>query len=399
MLALTILTLTGAAAASASTGGSSAPGGSSSKTGPARKPAARKRSSKRRRHHHPVLSHQQRLENLNSQRATATYQVMQSKYYDASNNSYYGTFAWPYSQAMGATISVASLPNMHHQLRTDLVARLTGLEVYADHADPPPAGYLSEPGNDSTTAARFNDDNEWIGIELLRLYHLDHQQGLISAAGDLMQMVWSQWQGSDTTCPGGVPWERLTDNGDRNTVSNATGAELGAQLYLYTGNQAYLNEAIQMYNWVRSCLMNPDGLYADHITGGGDIDDTEWTYNQGEMIGAGVMLTKATGNAGYENQAIATAQTAMSAFGPAQLAAQPTTFDAIYMRNLLLLGGMTGDPRYASFVQWFADDAWDNVRDPNSGLFLSGPGGTTTLLDQASMAQLYALLAEPPSLT
>jgi hypothetical protein len=345
------------------------------------------------------LTTQQLIAARDSQHAIATYQVMQRDYYLPGLNRYRGAFAWPYSQAMGATISVASLPGMHHQLHSDLIARLNGLATYADHVDPAPAGYFSLPHASSPNSARFNDDNEWIGIELLRLYHLDRSQTLLDAAGRLMTLVWSQWDSSASPCPGGVPWEKLTANGDRNTVSNATGAELGAQLYLYTGQQSYLDEAIQMYNWVRACLLDANGLYADHISADGTIDPTEWTYNQGEMIGAGVMLSKATGNSGYLDQAIATAQTSLATYGPPQLATEPTTFNAIYIRNLLLLGGVSGDPRYARFAQWYADDAWSNVRDPSSGLFRAGPGGTTVLLDQASMAQLYALLAEPPSLT
>ncbi len=93
-----------------------------------------------------------------------------------------------------------------------------------------------------------------------------------------------------------MPWQNIKLNGDRNTVTDATGAELGAQLYLTTGNAADLQWAISMYNWVRGCLLNSDGLYGDHIDGSGQIDPTEWTYNQGTMIGAGVMLYQATHN-------------------------------------------------------------------------------------------------------
>ena len=381
------LCLPSAAGAGAPTGGSGAPG--TAQTAP-KTPAAPRR---------PRVSSQARILQKNISRAVLAYQSMQRTYYLSSIGRYRGALVWPYSQAMGATISVASLPGMHRELRNDLVARLNGLSAYADHADPPPAGYFAYAGSRSTTSSRFNDDNEWIGIELLRLYHLDKQPALIKTAGNLMSLVWSQWAYTAQPCPGGVPWERIQDNGDRNSVSNATGAELGAQLYLYTHQQIYLDEAVQMYNWVRNCLLQSDGLYADHISGDGTLDPTEWTYNQGEMIGAGVMLTRATGNAGYINQAIATANTSMAAFGPAQLADQPTTFNAIFLRNLLLLSGFTGNPKYAHLAQWYADDAWANVRDPSSGLFRSGPGGTTQLLDQASMAQLYALLAEPPSLT
>ena len=335
---------------------------------------------------------------INEQHALLAYAAMQSAYYSPATGLYPQADAWPYSQAMAATISVAALPGLYTRYEPDLVARLSGLQAYADHVDPPPAGYVSTLSVPATGGTRFNDDNEWIGIELLRLYHLSRLPSLLTAASGLLTMVTNQWDTSlGIPCPGGVPWQNIELNGDRNTVSNATGAELGAQLYLTTGNNADLQWAIGMYNWVRGCLLNSDGLYGDHIDGSGQIDPTEWTYNQGTMIGAGVMLYQATHNGGYLDQAEATAQKALATFTPQDLAVQPLGFDAIYTRNLLLLGSVSGDPRYVQFAQWFANDEWYNVRDPTSGLFLADPDGQTQLLDQAAMVQVFALLAEPPS--
>jgi hypothetical protein len=345
----------------------------------------------------PVASRAQALAAMNDRRARAAYAAMQKAYYAPRSGLYRGVPVWPYSQAMAATISVAALPNMHSRFRSDLIARLRGLQAYADHVDPAPAGYVSSfspplgPGG-----PRFNDDNEWIAIELLRLHHINHQAALLGSAAKLFTMVYSQWDNrTGVSCPGGVPWTSLRVNGDRNTVTDAPGAELGAQLYLTTGQSTYLQWAQKMYGWVRGCLLNPDGLYGDHVSGDGSIDHTEWTYNQGTMIGAGVMLYQATHDPAYLNQAEVTAQAALAHFGPEQLAQQPVYFNAIYIRNLLLLGAASRDPRYARFAQWFAADAWSNVRDDDTGLFLADPGGATQLLDQASMVQVYALLAEP----
>jgi glycosyl hydrolase family 76 len=335
---------------------------------------------------------------INQQHALQAYAAMQSAYYNPSLGLYPQTYAWPYSQAMAATISIAALPGLHARYSADLTARLSGLQAYADHTDPPPAGYISTLAGTTPVGARFNDDNEWIGIELLRLYHLTRLPSLLSTASGLMTMVTNQWDtSSGIGCPGGIPWESIALNGDRNTVSNATAAELGAQLYLTTGNNADLQWAIGIYNWVRSCLLHADGLYGDHIDGHGNLDPTEWTYNQGTMIGAGVMLYQATHNPGYLDQAETTAQAGLSIFTPQDLAVQPLSFDAIYIRNVLLLGGVSGDPRYVRFAQWFANDEWYNVRSAASGLFLADPNGQTQLLDQAAMTQVYALLAEPPS--
>jgi len=339
---------------------------------------------------------------VNEQRALDSYAAMQRAYYLPSRGLYKGSpyaDAWPYSQAMAATISVASLPQSGTRYRSDVTARLRGLQDYADTVDPAPAGYTAEPappiGRGDT---RFNDDNEWIATELLRSYQLDHQAAQLAGAEQLMSLIMTQWNpANNPNCPGGVVWHNTGADGDRNTVSNAPGAALGAQLYMATGRSAYLQFAVQMYDWVRGCLLQADGLYADHITPGGSIDPTEWTYNQGSMIGAGAALSQATHDPLYLRQAQATARTAMARFGAPQLAQQPTWFNAIYIRNLLILGTVSGDPRYQRFVQGYADDAWSNIRDETSGLFLAGPGGSTELLDQAAMVQVYALLAQHPA--
>ena len=87
----------------------------------------------------------------------------------------------------------------------------------------------------------------------------------------------------------------------------------------------------------------------------------------------------------------------MHHYDAAELAIQGDGFNAIYIRNLLLLGAASGDPAYAQFARWYAGDAWLNVRDAGSGLFRYGPGGDTNLIQQAAMVQVYALLAEPMS--
>src|SRR5437870_895384 len=77
---------------------------------------------------------------LNKSRAIASYDAMQKTYYMPRAGLYKGARLWQYTQAMSATISVASLPGMHARYRSDLVARLKGLDAYGDRVDPQPAG-------------------------------------------------------------------------------------------------------------------------------------------------------------------------------------------------------------------------------------------------------------------
>jgi hypothetical protein len=67
----------------------------------------------------------------------------------------------------------------------------------------------------------------------------------------------------------------------------------------------------------------------------------------------------------------------------------------VLARNLLLLGAADGDPRWRVAVQAYADAAWATARDPLTGVFRFGrPRGS--LLEQAALTQIYALLAATP---
>lgn len=84
---------------------------------------------------------------LNQRRALDAYTAMQRAYFLPGSGLYRGSPfapAWPYSQAMAATISVAALPRQHRRYQADLIARLSGLQAYSDHVDPAPAGYAAQ---------------------------------------------------------------------------------------------------------------------------------------------------------------------------------------------------------------------------------------------------------------
>ena len=112
----------------------------------------------------------------------------------------------------------------------------------------PPAG----PGG-----PKYYDDNDWVGIELVRLYKLTHNAGRCSASAEaIMAFEMAGWQSSpELGCPGGIPFSNATENTERNTVTTAPAAELAVQLYRITGNAQYLQFAEMAYEWVRRCLL------------------------------------------------------------------------------------------------------------------------------------------------
>jgi hypothetical protein len=366
-------------------------------------------------------------------RALLAYGAMQQNFYIPGSGLYEGepySFLWPFSQALAATISVASISGQAASQASahsrEIQVRLFGLGKYWSAPSPvagqaptgeQPEGEETGEGSEPAEApgiappqlpsfngevvppggASYYDDNEWVGIELLRLYKLRHEAASLEKAEQIMAFVMSGWENNPKlACPGGVPFSDAPSNTDRNTVTDAPAAELGAQLFRITGNLVYLGFAQQAYEWVRRCLTQPSGLYADHIRLHGVIDPTEWSYNQGAMIGAGVLLYQASGNSAFLYQARQTAQAALSYFTIPRLLGENPFFVSVYFRNMMYLDALTHDPPGPKLAQSYVDSVWVHQRSSDN-LFAFGVPASTQLLYQAAVTQIYALLSTPAS--
>ncbi|MGH2911174.1 MAG: glycoside hydrolase family 76 protein [Solirubrobacteraceae bacterium] len=396
------------------TGGASAGGGTHTKTSA----HAKKKKPKPGLHGNPA-------------RALVAYAAMQHNFYIPGTGLYLGepySYLWPFSQALVATVSVSGIHGQAAKQSVtyarELHVRMYGLAKYWTPASsvgeplpgeqpeaegsegtetpetvgvPPPAlpsynGSVVPPGGVS-----YYDDNEWVGIELVRLYKRHHEAPLLEKAEQIMAFVMAGWQTNPKlACPGGVPFSDSPSNTDRNTITNGPAVELGVQLYRLTGNQTYLQFAQMAYEWTRSCLLQPSSLYADHIRQHGVIDQTLWSYTQGVMIGAGVLLYQATGNGAYLYQARQTANAAQPYFTVTRLLSENPFFPSVYFRNLMYLDSVTHDPPGARVAQSYVNYMWVNRR-LKSGLFVFGSPLSSQLLVQAAVVQTYALLSTSPS--
>jgi hypothetical protein len=313
----------------------------------------------------------------NAARARHAYQSMEHTYLDSRSGDYrqtprgrVGSHAWPYSQALAATIEVARLRGMRSVAGRAVPARLAALDRrFRFHGV-----YRAKPRGDV-----YYDDNEWIAQDLL---DWDAVHGSLSArrkAAQIFRAVTTAWDSaSQKTCPGGVQWTDARGNDDRNTVSTANGAIVGLRLYLLTRRPAYLRWAERMVGWVEQCLHHPDGLYGDHVSGNGSIDHTEWSYNQGSMIEAYRLLYKATGDPTNLARAEAIADSTLGAFR-GRWSREPAAFAAIFFRRLLGLAELDRRRNYVAAAQRYADRLWAS---PHRQLFV-----------QAAVVQVYAALA------
>ena len=291
---------------------------------------------------------------------------------------------WPFSRTLVATLDLAGIgDDLTGDIDADaaVAARLKALERYWDPSGDPPA-YSSDVRGARLGGDRYYDDNAWVGLALVQLERMRPGSGYLDRAEELFRFAASSgWDRRAVPNPGGVFWVEQgrgagTTNHDRNTVSNAPNAELGLHLAELRDRRLTAPGSIGaegMYEWVLATLdasresdLPGTGLFWDKLRGDGTLDKTRWSYNQGSMIGANVLLARRGGESGaeYLGRAEAIARKALAHFGR---------------------DGYVSPTRSTSAP----------LSSVSRHLFHFSDGGVT-LLNQSAMVQLLALLAWDP---
>ena len=338
----------------------------------------------------------------NQQEAVASYDALQHNLYVAAQSLYRGSSSnscgtysclWPFTNAAAGTVYLYGAPNDSRYL-LDVAARQTGLGHYFDSSEVSPTGVAQPHAYQSAVApplgsggATYFDDNGWVGLNLIHAYLLTSNRIYLTLAQNELNFIISGWDTNTSDgCPGGVLWEDVAGS-QRNTTANGAGAALALELDRLTGNTSDLGWAKTMYQWVLTCLGTASGLYSDHVNPNGSVNTAIWSYNQGVMVGAGVLLYQVTGNGTYLNQAQQTALAAVSYFGTGTaLVNQGPAFNAIYFRNLFLLNTVSPNTTYAAEAQSFASTMWAQ-RQAGTGLIDPQYGVNGT----APMVEIFAL--------
>ena len=326
--------------------------------------------------------------NANASRAIQAYRAMQRYLFDARSGSYRegvgkrpGAHAWPISQAIAATIAVARLPGADPGIARGARRRIERLEDLRSGAV-----YTASAGG-----SVYYDDNEWIAQDLLDADAAWRDATARQRAAEIFDAVVRAWDSDPShPCSGGIVWTEAPSNDDRNTVTTANGALLGLRLHALTQRSRLLHWSQRMLNWLDRCMLAPNGLYWDHIDANGVVDYTHWSYNQGSLIGADVLLYRQTHDADALARAEALADATLAYFAGPKLASEPPEFAAIFFRNLLALAAIDGRSQYIDAAQAYADAAWAQ-RDARTNL--ASFGRPVRLLEQAAIVQIYSALA------
>lgn len=161
----------------------------------------------------------------------------------------------------------------------------------------------------------FVDDMEWMALAQLRMYESTDDEKYIAKATQLYNdWIWPTWgPENETPWNGGITWKTDVEK-TKNACSNGPAAIIAARIYtMYDqldnpgekSKQAYLDEAVKIYSWLKENLYNPaEGKVYDNMNREGKIDQAIYTYNQGTFIGAAHELYKITGDKQYLEDAI-----------------------------------------------------------------------------------------------
>lgn len=308
-------------------------------------------------------------------------------------------FLWPYANAWSACAALASLPE--HAVGEDPASVLEGFPAGLTAYSPHHQAVFEETGAVGFQSAVvaplgqggdvFYDDNAWIGLAMLRHHRLTGDRRLVDLARRILAFVLTGWTADQAwSHPGGIRWKVAAESTSRNACANAPTAALAVRVHQASEDPDALAWAVRIYQWTRDTLLGSDDLYGDRITPGGEIEPTRWSYNQGSMIGAGVLLHEVTGDQTYLDQARATAAASVAQFPAPALGAQGAAFAAVLLRNLLLLDRVAPDPRYRRLAVDFGAEQWAPGRRLANGLFR---GAGPPLGRTAPMIEVYALIA------
>jgi len=150
---------------------------------------------------------------------------------------------------------------------------------------------------------QFNDDEAWWALAWIKAYDLTGDKKYLAQAQTIFKDISSIPGGWDTTCGGGIYWQKNKQSPDgqtpyKNSIANELFLAVSASIYRRLGDNPdsvnYLNQANAEWTWFQnSGLINSNNMINDSFgrspTGWSCTNDEStdvWTYNQGVILGA-----------------------------------------------------------------------------------------------------------------
>lgn len=151
----------------------------------------------------------------------------------------------------------------------------------------------------------YNDDITWMVIACTRAHLLTGNTAYLTKAREQFDKMWARAVHTDADGYW-LTWKQ----GTAGTNSCINGPAMVACCYLAqaTGNTAYYDKAISIYNWSKDKLFYPATGKVNDNYNNGTVGSWSSTYNQGTYLGAAVMLYNYTKKVSYLYEAQRIAQ-------------------------------------------------------------------------------------------
>lgn len=279
-----------------------------------------------------------------------------------------------------------------------IAAFFDGLQGYWDKSALLPGydAYLSTPGSSD----KYYDDNAWMVLTFVEAFEKTGEKRYLLRAVEALRFVLSGW---DALLGGGIYWRE--DHKSKNTCSNGPTATAALAVARHLNAPYFTAWAKRIVAWNNAKLQDSDGLFFDNCNREGHIERTKWTYNAALMLRANLDLWRATRESGYLTEAKRIAQASEKTFVEPSTNAfrDEANFSHLLVEAFLELHKETREPYLKARAEACGTFAWTHLRDTDGGHFTKWriePGRKQerkTLMDNASVARLYWLLARATS--
>lgn len=313
------------------------------------------------------------------------------KYFNTDNNINFTFQYWPQAHALDVLVDA--------YIRTDNV-------VYLNYFDKWFEGVKKKNGN--TFYNEYYDDMEWNALALLRTYKVTNDVKYRDAAVQIWNYIVVGW---NENAGGGITWKKGMEY-SKNACSNGPACILAARLYQEFGDEQYKEWAVNIYNWLKSTLVNTqNGMVYDNINSTTGEINKSWifTYNQGTYIGSAVELFKIFNEKAYLNDAVLAANYTISSLVENSVLKSEGTGDGGLFKGIFVryFTELIQQPRldksdkdkYIVFLKHNAEILWRNgtlkpniLFGPNWRVKPSTKNGLTEQLSGAMLIEAAALL-------
>jgi predicted alpha-1,6-mannanase (GH76 family) len=220
------------------------------------------------------------------------------------------------------------------------------------------------------TTNDYNDDIAWWIIAATRAYFLTGDTVYSTVAKRNYDWVWETQK--DDELGGGIWWKNDTHQ-EKNTCINAPMVNAAVHLYWIYDDEKYLDHAKELHDWIKVTLLRDDGGLSDHIRADGSVRGGPLSYNQGTFIGGAYRLFKATGDSGYLEDAIKSADYTRDRMcgndgilDGGNYTGDGAAFNTVFVHHMMYFIIDGNQTQYLDWMTLNAESAWEHRRQSDN---------------------------------